>query len=81
MRRARAPKAEAIARGSVGATGPGPNPNGAGALGFGSGGSRQMASPEMSQGGRGRVGFILAAVAYGVWLGFLAVLAVMQKVW
>jgi len=38
-----------------------------------------MASPEMSHGGRGRLGFILAAAAYGVWLGFLAVLAVIQK--
>jgi len=28
----------------------------------------------------GRIGFILAVVAYGIWLGFLAVLAVIQKV-
>lgn len=39
-----------------------------------------MASPETSHDGWGRVGFILAAAAYGVWLGFLAVLAVIQKV-
>jgi hypothetical protein len=40
-----------------------------------------MAGLETSHGGRGRVGFILAAAVYGVWLGFLAVLAVIQKVW
>jgi hypothetical protein len=40
----------------------------------------RMTSPETSHGGRGRVGFILAAAAYGIWLGFLAVLAVIQKV-
>jgi len=39
-----------------------------------------MTSPETSHGGWGRVGFILAAAAYGVWLGFLVVLAVIQKV-
>jgi len=45
--------------------------------------SQRGASPAANQtsGGRGRVGFILAAAAYGVWLGFLAVLAVIQKVW
>ena len=32
-----------------------------------------------TSGGRGRVGFILAAAAYGAWLAFLAVLAVIQK--
>jgi len=49
----------------------------------GAGCSQRGASPAANQtsGGRGRVGFILAAVAYGVWLGFLAVLAVIQKVW
>jgi len=30
--------------------------------------------------GAGRVGFILAAAAYGAWLIFLVVLAVIQKV-
>ena len=48
----------------------------------GAGCSQRGASPAANQtsGGRGRVGFILAAVAYGVWLGFLAVLAVIQEV-
>jgi hypothetical protein len=48
----------------------------------GDGCSQRGASPAANQtsGGWGRVGFILAAAAYGVWLGFLAVLAVIQKV-
>ena len=48
----------------------------------GAGCSQRGASPaanQTSHGGRGRVGFILAAAAYGVWLGFLAVLAVIQE--
>jgi hypothetical protein len=39
-----------------------------------------MKSLESKDSGAGRAWFILAAAAYGIWLGFLAVLAVIQKV-
>jgi hypothetical protein len=39
-----------------------------------------MKNLESQDSSAGRAWFILAAAAYGVWLGFLAVLAVIRKV-